>query len=79
MADLDLRPEPGQPLLVAQEGQPVAVGVVLAAELPEQLVGPLEMLVGGLGVVPAVEIGDGIRGDPAPGIARSTLGIGLLP
>ena len=40
---LDLCPEPSQPLLEAQQRQPVAVGMILAAELPEQFVGPLKM------------------------------------
>ena len=43
------------------------MGVVLAAELPEQLVGPLEVAVGGLNVVPAVQLGDGVGGDTAQG------------
>src|SRR4051812_19759530 len=59
--DFDLRPEPGETLLDAQERQPVTVGMILALELPEQFISPLEVRVGGMGVLLAVQVGDGIR------------------
>ena len=71
---LDLCPEPGQPLLEAKQRQPVAIGMILAAELPEQFVGPLEVLVGRHGSPPC---GPGRQWHPwqhAPGIVRSTVG-----
>ena len=41
--DFDLRPEPSEPLLEAQERQPVAVGMILAVKLPEQFIGSLKV------------------------------------
>ena len=39
--------------------------MILAAELPEQFVGPLKMLLGRRGIFLPVQVGDGIRGDTA--------------
>src|SRR5262249_44399748 len=47
----DLLTEAGQALLVAEQGEPVAVGELVAAELTEKLVGPLKVLLAGPGVV----------------------------
>src|SRR5271157_1151932 len=58
---LDLCPETGQSLLEAKKRQPVEIGTILAMELPQQFISPLEVRVGGVGVLLAVQVGDGIR------------------
>ena len=59
--DFDLRPEPGETLLEAQERQPVSVGMILTVKLSDQCIGSLKVREGRLRVLSAVEIGDGIR------------------
>src|SRR5271157_4415756 len=58
---LDLCPETGQSLLEAKKRQPVEIGTIIAVELPEQFISPLEVRVGRMGVLLAVQVGDGIR------------------
>src|SRR5690349_8732880 len=59
--DFDLCPEPGKALLETQERQPVSIGMIVAVKLSDQCIGSLEMREGSLGVLSAVEIGNGIR------------------
>jgi len=57
----DLLAKPGQSILETEQRESIAVGVVLAAELAEEFVGKLQVVLGDPRIVMPIQIGDGIR------------------
>jgi hypothetical protein len=58
----DLLAQPSQLLLVAEQGEPIAVSVILTPKLAQQFISTLQVVLGESGIVVPVEIGNRILG-----------------
>ncbi len=67
----DLLAKQSQPLFVTEEGEPITVGVIFAAELPQQFVCKLHVVLGEARIVAAIQIGNGVLGGAAQGAAHA--------